>query len=379
MKRYLTPFAEGYTVGSKSLVKAALSRGINATVFSAEPVNQANGSEAYAAHTLIGERFHADDFMTILCSSLLPSLRDYDIIHFLPNLAGDIYASFRFLDFNSGPKLIAHLAHPYHPYIRSPFSKFRLSFLCRKVLDHIFCTTEFLVNYFQNKTGMSRLNISCVPFPIDTAVFKPLPQKEKLREIHDLSSERVIVFVGQIEPIRGVFVLLQAFHRLAKNVDDVRLVLSSPRQENEAPYILSFRKMVKELGLEEKVVLLGLQNHLEELYNLADVVVFPYLKPYYYMDPPLTLLESMACGSTIVATDAGAARELIVDGKNGRLIEPGNVEILVKTLTSVLENIDNNSFFGVNARETILSRFSTKRVGNLLDDHYRKILEEETN
>lgn len=377
MKRHLTPFIEGYTIGSKNLIKAAGLTGVNATVFSAEPWDyQTQETATHVLRTLFAEKYYVTDLITASYASFLSSLRDYDIIHFLPNLAGDIYASIIRPKLRKETKMIGHFSHPYHPHIRSPFSRLRLSFLWNRVLDYVFCTSKFLLKYFRENTRMEESRIFCIPFPIDTNKYKPLPKKEKLREKHGLSGEHVIAYTGQIEPVRGIFVLLQAFGKVVKNVDKIQLVISSPRLQFERPYILVLEKMVRKLKLEEKVVLLPPQRRLEEIYNLADLVVFPYTQPYYYMDPPLTLLEAMASGAVVIASAVGAINEVIVNRKNGKLVKPRSVEALAESIVDGVRNADDYRFLGVKARETITSRFSVKRIGIVLAKTYNKILEQ---
>lgn len=377
MKRYLTPLFEGYTIGSKNLIKAASENSVNATVFSAEPRGccLSSRSTTYVLPTLFAEKYHVDDLIAASCAAFLSSLNEYDIIHFLPNLAGDIYASFIRSKLRNEVKIIAHFSHPYHPYIHSPFSRFRLSFLCNKVLDYVFCTNKFLVKYFRENTGMQESRIFCIPFPIDTNKYKPLPQKDKLCEKRGLSGERVIAFVGQVEPVRGVFVLLHAFRRVVEQIDNIRLVIASPGLQFEGPYIKLFQEMVKKFGLSDKTTFLPPHNQLEEIYNLADVVVFPYTQPYYYMDPPLTLLEAMASGALVIASAVGAAKELVLNGKNGKLVKPRSVEALAESIIDGVRNIDEYRSLGVKARETITSKFSMDRIGIVLAETYNKILE----
>jgi len=375
MKRYLTPFIEGYTIGSKSVIKAARLAGVNATVFSAEPWGcQKEKPATYVVPTLFAEKYYAADLVTASSASFLSSLHDHEIIHFLPNLAGDIYASFIRPKLRKGTKIIGHFAHPYHPYIHSPLSRFRISFLFNKVVDYVFCTNKFLMKYFRENTGMHESRIFCIPFPIDTDKYKSLPKKEKLRERYGVSGEHVIAFVGQIEPVRGVFVLINALGKVTKCIDNIQLVISSPRLQCERPYIFALKEMIKKLKLEDKVVLLPPQHHLEEIYNLADVVVFPYTQPYYYMDPPLTLLEAMASGALVIASAVGSANELVINGRNGKLIKPKSVEALAEGIVELLRNDDDYRFLGVNARETILSKFSMNTIGSVLAQIYESIL-----
>jgi glycosyltransferase involved in cell wall biosynthesis len=375
MKRYLTSYLEGQTIGSKNIIKAASSKGINTYVYSVEQRNSINPNPSvYMFPTLFAEKYYISDLITASFASFLTKFRDYDIIHFLPNLAADIYASFFRYGLKRKTKIIGHFANPYHPYLSSPFSQYRLRILCKKVLNYVFCTNLFLLKYFQEKTKIPKSRIFHVPFPIDTERYKPLSSKEKLREKHGFPNKLTLGFVGQIEPIRGVFELLHSFFEVTKSVDNVQLLISSPRLESEEKNIIQFKKEIAKLKLKKKVLLLPPQPHLEEIYNLADVMVFPYLQPFYYTDPPLTLLEAMATGSLVLASDVGAIKEVLENGKNGILIKPRDVQSLTSALKSILRDIDEYKILGVKAREKIVSSFSIRQVGIILNNIYNEIL-----
>lgn len=375
MKRFSTPFIEGYTIGSRNLIRAACRAKVRATVISAEPLNCPNENPgSYRLPTLFAENLHVADLITASYMSLLPSLGDYDIIHFLPNLAGDLYASFTYRRKRKSSAIIVHFSHPYEPYIHSPFSDFRLTVLCRKVLDYVFCISNFLVEYFHKKIGIERSKVFCIPFPIDTDKYRPLSRKKELRKRLGLSGEYIVAFTGQIESVRGAFVLLKAFNDVLKCADNVKLVVTNPGLSYENANLVLFEKMIKKLDVGDAVVLLNAQKNLEEIYNLADAVVFPYTGLYYYMDPPLTLLEAMSSGAFVIASKVGNVSNLILDGENGKLVKPKSVtELSHSILDTMRDHIDGNAL-GYSARKTILSKYSMEVVGKSLAETYDAIL-----
>jgi glycosyltransferase involved in cell wall biosynthesis len=376
MKRYLTPIIEGYTIGSKNIIHTARNNGVKSTIFSAEPWNgQTQDPSTYVLHSLFAERYLFSDVISAIFLSFYSNVHDFDIFHFLPNLAGDVYASFINPKIKEKIKIIAHFSHPYHPYIQSPLSNFRLTYLFNKVLDYVFCINQFLVSYFQEKTGIEDSRIFCVPFPLDTERYKPSPKKENIRDRYGFSAENIITYVGQIEPVRGVFILLKAFNEVIKNIDDVQLVVSSPGIEYENLFKFQFKKIIKKRKLQDKVKLLPAQSKIEDLYNVSDVMVFPYIQPYHYMDPPLTLLEAMSCGSLVIASSVGAVNGLVFDEKNGKLVKPGDIKGLVESMIECIRNPDDYDHLKSRARESIKSTYSMERVGILLTDIYNKILE----
>lgn len=375
MKRYFTPYIEGYTIGSKKIIEVARLNDIDAEVFSVEPWTfKKEGFSKFVFNSLFAENYYISDLISATYFSLLSKNNSFDIIHFLPNLAGDLYSLFLTPKIKENTKIIGHFSHPYHPYIESPFSRFRLNYISHNVFDYVFCINEFLVKYFIEHTKINPSRIFYVPFPIDTDRYKPAPNKERLRERFGLGDDFIIAYVGQIEPVRGVFVLLEAIKKIMKQLSDVKLVISNPGLEFENPYKNLLQKKIKEYSLEDKIVLLPAQKRVEDIYNLANVVVFPYIKPYYYMDPPLTLLEAMSCGSLVLGSSVGTVKDLIINNKNGISIKPNDVASLSKQLINITKNIDDYKNLGGMARESIISTYSMKKVGNTLKETYNMII-----
>ena len=88
-------------------------------------------------------------------------------------------------------------------------------------------------------------------------------------------------------------------------------------------------KQVKELGLKEKVLFLGKQDNLEELYSISDIKLLLSEKESF----GLVALEAMACGVPSIGTNVGGIPEVIEDGYNGYICEIGNVkEVAAKSL-----------------------------------------------
>jgi glycosyltransferase involved in cell wall biosynthesis len=78
----------------------------------------------------------------------------------------------------------------------------------------------------------------------------------------------------------------------------------------------------------------------------------------------------------VVASDVGIVNELVVDGQNGKLTKPRDVEALTEALVNGIRNVDYYNLFGVKARETIISKFSMNKIGVTLTKIYSKILED---
>jgi glycosyltransferase involved in cell wall biosynthesis len=92
-------------------------------------------------------------------------------------------------------------------------------------------------------------------------------------------------------------------------------------------------------------------------YNLIDVLALPSIRDGL----PNALLEGMACERAIVGTAVGGIPDAIIDGENGRLVPPGDVEALACTIDELLDNADLRQCFGQRGRETVLRDFTLEQ------------------
>jgi glycosyltransferase involved in cell wall biosynthesis len=117
--------------------------------------------------------------------------------------------------------------------------------------------------------------------------------------------------------------------------------------------------------------LLGVRNDIDVIYNLSDVVVFPFLRGYSLMDVPRALLEAMACGRPVVATKVGAIPEVIRHGENGILIEPNNELALEEAIVLLLQNEGEAERLWKNASRCIVEKHELNKIIDKLEHVYK--------
>lgn len=173
-----------------------------------------------------------------------------------------------------------------------------------------------------------------------------------------------IVMVGRLARAKRPDVALRTISSLLQTHPDARLdiVGDGPlRGETEA--------LLAQLGLAGSVRLLGNRTDVPDL--LARAACF--LLTSDYEGCPLSVLEAMAAGVPVVATDAGGVRELVVIGETGYLVEAGRPDLLAAALSEILANDERARVMGLAGRRLVLERFSHKRMLAEVEALYREL------
>jgi len=172
---------------------------------------------------------------------------------------------------------------------------------------------EQLVEFY----GADPERIELVPPGVDHAFFSP-GDRAGARKALGLDERPTMLFVGRIQPLKGLTVAVEALGRLERG--DARLVVvggpSGPDGDREMERV---EKLIAEWGLADRVTFIDPQPHhaLSTLYRAADVVVVPSRSESF----GLVALEAAACGVPVVATAVGGLRTLVRDGVTGFLVE----------------------------------------------------------
>jgi glycosyltransferase involved in cell wall biosynthesis len=134
-------------------------------------------------------------------------------------------------------------------------------------------------------------------------------------------------------------------------------------------------QLVRETGVDGAVEFLGscTQPEVADALAAADVLAAPSVATADGRREgiPVALMEGMACGLPVVASALSGIPELVVDGINGLLVEPGNVEALAAALASLSRDPSLRARLGATARRTVAAEFDIERSGAMLAELFR--------
>jgi rhamnosyl/mannosyltransferase len=203
-----------------------------------------------------------------------------------------------------------------------------------------------------------------IPLGIDIQKHILVPDMSaRVREIHKVYGERIIVAVGRLVPYKGFDVLIRAM----KAVDAKLLLIGSGPQERQ---LMELRNSER---LQNKIEILSRVEHVAPYYRAADVFVLPSLTRAEAFG--LVQVEAMALGLPVVNTylDSGVP-EVSVDGVTGSTVLPGDSVALAHAIQSLLDNPALRNRMGEAAKQRAYAQYTVDHMAQQTTSLYREIL-----
>ncbi|MCD6494858.1 glycosyltransferase [Candidatus Bipolaricaulota bacterium] len=210
--------------------------------------------------------------------------------------------------------------------------------------------------------GTNEAKIAVIPPGVDANYFHPPSDKESLKKELGLSVDPVVFTLGRLDPRKGFDLYLraavQARHQL-NHGSPVQFVLSagtSNENGHEAKERERLQQLSKSLQLGDSFIWRPVlpKSDIPRYYGASDLFVMPSRYELF----GIVMLEAMACGVPVIATKFGGPPEVIVDGQNGRLVDPTDIPSFAAAMAELLEDPGRRMRMGEIARETIESKYS---------------------
>ncbi len=242
-----------------------------------------------------------------------------------------------------------------------PFSTILLKRWFRKLDGKIAVSKpamEFVRRYFPGYYNI-------IPNGIDLDHFSP-----DIPPIDEFSDGKVnILFVGRLEKRKGANYLLKAYQRVKQEIPDSRLIIVGPGTRLRKKY----EKQVMRSGLKD-VVFVGYAayDELPRYYKTADVFCAPATG---WESFGIVLLEAMAVGKPVVASDIGGYASIVTHGVDGLLVPPKDEEVLAQALISLMTDESLRQQMGARGRVKALE-YSWENIAQKILNYYVRVLSE---
>jgi|GEM_PF-312968 len=220
------------------------------------------------------------------------------------------------------------------------------------------------------KRGHPEEMIDVVYNGINPEVYQKANNFELIRKQWHIDCQtRVISFVGRIDREKGLETLIQAFALLLKSHPNIKLLIAGKPINNGEDYQKSLEKLVTDLGIQKYVNFLGYMADTRSIYQVSDVTVLASL----WSEPfGRSIIESMACGTPVVASRTGGIPESLTGEFQNGLFEPGNPRDLVAALERTINWRDLDPDFSERCIKHISANFSLVKT----IDGVEKVLEQ---
>ncbi len=270
------------------------------------------------------------------------------------------------------PQRLCHILNEKHPdafeeKLQRTFEEEKLYY---SKMDHVICLSDYMKEFLCRDYGLDITKISLIPNGLSD-VFDASTDIECLRKKWNLSSqEKIILFAGRIDEVKGVIPLIKAFREVLKTNKDCRLIMAG-----SGDYDKCFQEC-KDIC--SKITFTGLlkKEDLHELYQMADIGVVPSLfEPFGYV-----AVEMMMHNIPVVVTATSGLNEVVDDTCGLKIpltIFPDCVEIDFKLLSEkiiyLLEHPTEAKLMGDNGRRRYLYYYSSKIFCDNMLQIYKKL------
>jgi len=238
--------------------------------------------------------------------------------------------------------------------------------------DRIIAATEREKQELTAYYGALSHKISVIPCGVNTELFNHI-DKYGARQKLGLDHENIILFVGRVEPLKGLRQMLKALPLITTR-EPVRLMIVGGDETNKDELEI-LRSMSGDLQIEEKVTFVGQVTHdtLPLFYGAADVCVVPS----YYESFGMVALESLACGTPIVTTDVGGMRNIILSDEIGYIVDNNAPQQLATHISKIL-SLNGKSVKSARSRRDAIQKFAWSNIADELLNEYKKVLQQQT-
>jgi D-inositol-3-phosphate glycosyltransferase len=232
----------------------------------------------------------------------------------------------------------------------------------------IMATTESEKEELIHHYGATPDKVSIVPCGVNMELFQPIDKQMARRKL-GLADDKIILFVGRIDPLKGIEQLLKAVPYL-QSTDGLKLIVIGGGEDSRHE-IDRLQRLAGELDIKDVVSFRGLVKHdeLPYFYSAADACVIPS----YYESFGLVAVESLACGTPVVATDVGNLKHVIRQGENGYLVVDNNPPGLAQKIDLML----SKPYFDVDSSMKIrasVNRYGWPIIAESIIEEFRHVL-----
>ena len=234
--------------------------------------------------------------------------------------------------------------------------KLQLNIAIKRVNRFIAVSQQTKLNWIDSSNYDLQNIIDIVYNGIDLETYKPTTDLSAIRKEWQIPENiRIISYVGRLDKEKGLETLIKAFALLLKTGVECQLIIAGKPVSQDEDYQKSLEQLSIDLGIENYVKFIGHVSNPYSIYQMSDITVLPsrWAEPFGRV-----IIESMACGTPVVASRIGGIPEILTGEFEKLLFEPENELKLSKTLSKVIDWREKEPELSHKCRQHISSKFS---------------------
>lgn len=302
---------------------------------------------------------------------LYPRLRDFDIIHLhYPFFGGAEYSYLASLIRGQKYFLTYHMDVYGNTALKRLIISVYESLFMKKIIRRADCIGSPGVEYLKTSKAAGFIAwervVGMQHGGVDTERFYPRSKDKVLLKKHRLEGKVVILFVGNLQPFKGLHILIDAVSRIKDG--SIALLIVGGGYGGDA-----YKRRVKERRLEGRVIFAGPKSPDEDLpnyYNLGDFLVLPSTHSESF---GLVVLEAMASGKPAIVSSLPGPTQLIGDGIDGLVARVGDVEDLKNKIEYLARERELREMMGSAARKKVIEKYTWEKIGEQLERTLKEI------
>ena len=229
--------------------------------------------------------------------------------------------------------------------------------------DGVTAVSRFLKEATVNVIG-AKNDIGVIYNFVNCEKYKP-SENSTLRNHFALPNERILIHVSNFRPVKRPTDVVGIFALVQQKIPSVLLMVGDGPERSNAEWA------ARNSGIDQKVHFLGKQENIEELIGISDLLLLPSETESF----GLVALEAMACEVPVVASKVGGLPEVVTDGEDGYLVEPGDIRQMAARAISILADNSTRKEMGQRARAKAQDQFCSTKIIAMYENYYQKVLD----
>ncbi len=236
--------------------------------------------------------------------------------------------------------------------------------------DAVLSVSREAAHMMHREYGVPEHKLQVIPNGVDVQRFRPEEDQDEIhrtrRRLRLSGADHVVICVANLQPIKGIDVLLRAWRQVCMADPSARLMIVGA-----GPLRRELERLTEDLRCGPTVRFLGFRKDVPELLRCADLFVLPSR----YEACNNAVVEAMSSGLAVVASDVGGMRELITPNRTGWLVPPDTPDRLAETILAVLLDGPARRRIGAGARTAAVNQFTLETWVSRYASLYRELVD----